>query len=96
MAAEYQPTRPSVVSIAERSLTTLIKHQSVGNIADMEAQARRDGFDFNVTAVPPNLALPPYKPFDAAYMNTLFRAGLATGRSGRGWADDAGPLLGQN
>lgn len=96
LAAEYQPTRPGVVSIAERSLTTLIKHQSVGNIADMEAQARRDGFDFNVTAVPPNLALPPYKPFDAAYMNTLFRAGLATGRSGRGWADDAGPLLGQN
>ncbi|MFC0340596.1 patatin-like phospholipase family protein [Paracoccus niistensis] len=96
LAAEYEPTRQGVVSIAERSLTTLIKHQSVGNIADMQAQARRDGFGFNVTAVPPNLALPPYKPFDAAYMNTLFQAGLATGRSAHGWADDAGPLMGQH
>ena len=96
LAAEYEPTRQGVVSIAERSLTTLIKHKSVCNIADMQAQARRDGLGFNVTAVPPNLALPPYKPFDAAYMNTLFQAGLATGRSAHGWADDAGPLMGQH
>lgn len=95
LAAEYQPTRQGVVPIAERSLTTLIKHQSVSNIDDMQAQARRDGFGFNVTAVPPNLALPPYKPFDAAYMTTLFQAGLATGQSAQGWADDMQPLLGQ-
>ena len=66
-----------------------------GLVADLRALAQRDGFDFKVTAVPPNLVLPPYQPFDAAYMNTLFQAGLATGRSARGWADEAGPLLGQ-
>ncbi|MBB1496892.1 patatin-like phospholipase family protein [Paracoccus sp. MC1862] len=95
LAAEHQATPPGVVSIAARSVTTLIKHQSVSNIADMQAQARRDGFDFNVTAVPPDLNLPSYQPFDAVYMNTLFAAGLATGRSARGWADDAQPLLGR-
>jgi len=95
LATEYQATRPGLVSIAERSLSTLIKHQSISNIHDMRAQARRDGFDFNVTAVPPNLSLPPYEPFDPAYVNTLFRAGLATGRSAHGWADEAGPLLGR-
>lgn len=95
LAAEHQATRPGVVSIAERSLSTLIKHQSVSNIADMHAQARRDGFEFNMTAVPPNLNLPPTEPFDANYMDALFRAGLATGRSAHGWAGDARPLLGQ-
>lgn len=94
LAPEPQTTGPTALSIAGRSLTTLIKGQSVSNISAIRTQARRDGFEFNVTAVPPNLPLQETRPFDEGYMLTLFRAGEATGRSANGWASDIGPLLG--
>lgn len=59
-------------------------------IADMRRQARRDGFGFNVAAVPADL---PTAPFDQACMGMLYRAGLATGGSASGWAGDMTPVL---
>ncbi|WP_112873692.1 hypothetical protein [Paracoccus endophyticus] len=59
-------------------------------IADMRRQARRDGFAFDVAAVPADL---PTAPFDPACMGILYRAGLATGGSASGWAGDMAPLL---
>lgn len=94
LGPEPQTTGPTALAIAGRSLTTLIKGQSLANISAIRAQAGRDGFQFNVTAVPPNLPLEDWRPFDEHYMLSLFRAGEATGRSPNGWASDIGPLLG--
>ena len=93
LSAEPAATGDNVMAIASRSLSTLIKEQSLSNIRDIEDLARRDGFRFHVTAVPPKLPLVEWTPFDPTYTATLYRAGVATGRSPRGWAGEVAPLL---
>ena len=73
---------------------TASKAQSLVDISEIQHLARRDGFDFHVTAVPAAQPLPQGLPFDPAYMDTVYRAGLATGQSRHGWASDPAPLLG--
>ncbi|MFI0394765.1 patatin-like phospholipase family protein [Paracoccus jiaweipingae] len=92
MSPEYVATRAGVLAIASRSLSTLIKSQASGDVAALQSLARRDGFDFRVTAVPPTFPITPDKPFDATYMRSLFATGEKVGRSGQGWFADAGPL----
>lgn len=92
MSPEHIATRTGVLSIASRSLSTLIKSQAAGDVAALQALARRDGFEFNVTAVPPAFPLASDEPFDQTYMRSLFATGEKVGRSGKGWFPDAGPL----
>lgn len=94
LSPEPETVAQNALAIAGRSLSTMIKAQSLVDITEMERLARRDGFDFHVTAVPPALRLPQGLPFDPVYMNTVYRAGLATGQSRHGWASDPAPLLG--
>lgn len=93
LAPEPEAVPANALSIAGRSVGTMIMAQSRDDIAEMRRQAQRDGFDFNVTAVPAALPPAPDMPFDPAYMRTLYRAGLATGGSASGWAGDVTPLL---
>lgn len=93
MAPEPQATRQGLVSIATRSLSTLIKGQALSNVEDMQRQAARDGFAFNVTAVPSSLLTTEARAFDQQHMRTLYSAGVQMGRSPRGWAPTLEPLL---
>ena len=93
MAPEPQATKQGLVSIASRSLSTLIKGQALSNVEDMQRLAARDGFAFNVTAVPSSLLLTEARAFDQQYMRTLYNAGVQMGRSPQGWAPTLAPLL---
>lgn len=81
----WASTRSTAVGIATRSLETLLKSQSLGNIGEIQAAARAGGFDLRLTAVPPDFPLDYDRPFDPTYMRTLYATGRAAGRSGRGW-----------
>lgn len=81
----WTATRSTAVGIASRSLSTLLKSQSRGDIGEIQAIAREGGFDLHLTAVPPDFPLNDQKPFDPTYMRTLYATGRAAGRSGRGW-----------
>lgn len=82
----WEATRSTAVGIATRSLATLLKSQSRGDIGEIAAVAHADGFDLHLTAVPANFPLSYRRPFDPTYMRALYAVGLAAGRSGRGWA----------
>ena len=93
LGPEPDQVAQNAMAIVGRSLSTMIKSQSLSNIGDIRRLSARDGFDFRVTAVPPGLSLPDAAPFDPAYMGILFRAGLATGQSPRAWTADPDDLL---
>ncbi|WP_052041956.1 patatin-like phospholipase family protein [Paracoccus sphaerophysae] len=93
LGPEPETVAQNALAIAGRSVSTMIKAQSLVDISEIQHLARRDGFDFHVTAVPAAQRLPQGLPFDPAYMDTVYRVGLASGRSRNGWADSPAPLL---
>ena len=95
LAPEYQPVRPTAVAISERSLFTLTKSQSVGDINRIYFMARRDGAEFRLSSIPAAFNATSTQAFDADYMKKLFAVGVAAGRRNI-WATappDAGAAL---
>ncbi len=85
LAPEWDATRSTAVGIVRRSLSTLLKSQSSGDIYLIQSIAQAGDFDLRLTAVPPDFPLPYVRPFEPTYMRTLFATGEAAGRSGRAW-----------
>ncbi len=85
---EYDPPEIGLLPIAFRSISTLIKSQTVGNLAEIEAIARRDGFEIKLAYVPDSFAIPSAEFFDQTYMRGLFDLGYRLASQGFPW--DAG------
>jgi hypothetical protein len=82
---EYLPTKETAVSIAQRSLETVLKGQTLGDLVRIHDRARRDGIDYNLAAIPLDFRAPRPKPFDKDYMAALFARGVEIGRTGTPW-----------
>ena len=74
---EYQPVNENLVAITQRSLTTLIKNQGIGDLYRIYSETKRDGIDFNLASVPSDVSEISNKPFDQNYMASLFDRGYA-------------------
>jgi predicted acylesterase/phospholipase RssA len=86
IAPEYKAMPEATLAIAQRSLETLTKSRGIGDLAHMYARAKADHIDYNLAAIPADFDAPHAKPFDHAYMQTLYERGLAMGRAGYPWA----------
>lgn len=82
---EWQPVEAGMLSITERSFSTLIKNQGIGDLYRIYATSQRDGVDFNLAAIPPDVVLKEHSPFDPRYMRQLYDVGYRLGRSGYRW-----------
>ncbi|WP_072392172.1 patatin-like phospholipase family protein [Hyphomicrobium sp. CS1GBMeth3] len=82
---EWQPVEERVLPIAQRSISTLTKHQGIGDLYRMYAATRRDGIDYNLAAIPADFTGKSSGPFDRAYMVPLFALGQKLGRTGYRW-----------
>jgi len=51
-APQPEKTETKTLAIAARSISTLIKNQSIGDVYKMYAQSLRDGVDFNLVSIP--------------------------------------------
>ena len=69
---EWQSTSENLVSITQRSISTLIKNQGVGDLYRIYSIARQDGIDFNLASIPQDFRVNSDQPFDQQYMNALF------------------------
>ncbi|MGE0230378.1 MAG: patatin-like phospholipase family protein [Flavobacteriaceae bacterium] len=83
---EYDRTPNSTLSIAERSVSTLIKNQAIGDIYRMYLDARRDGTDFNLAYIPASFDEISGAGFDPEYMSDLYFAGMRAAANGYDWA----------
>ena len=83
---EWQAVPASTLSIAKRSLFTLIKSQGVSNLHQIYESATRAKVDFNMAAIPADFMKEPKEPFDRDYMRTLFARGFELGSRGYPWA----------
>jgi len=83
---EWQSVDDMALSTAGRSISTLIKNQSIGDLYRIHATATRDGIDFNLATIPAEFNLKSDEPFDLRYMKALYEVGHSLGRRGYQWA----------
>jgi hypothetical protein len=93
MAPQWQITKPSLFSLAARSIGTLTKTQGIGDVYRAWAVAREAGIEFHVSDIPASV-MPTESDgqFDPVYMTQMYQAGYARTTTGQVWTDDP-PLL---
>ncbi len=73
-------------AIAERSISSLIRTQGIGDMYRMFLGAKRDGLDYNLACVPDDFPGKSDEPFDPVYMSALYDLGYLLAREGYPWA----------
>ncbi len=82
---EYKAVEGHTIQIAARSISTLIKQQTVADVFKMYEFSRRNGIDFNLAQVPATFKATSSEPFDLKYMSALFETGYRLGAAGYPW-----------
>ena len=83
---EWQPVNENVLSITQRSISTLIKNQGIGDLYRIYSVTRRDGIDFNLASIPADFKEKSGEPFDQKYMVALFDRGYDLASHDYSWA----------
>ncbi len=92
----YEPVASRLPAIASRSLSTLIRGQSDGDLLRIALAAEEIGADFRLVFVPPGFASPSATDFDTAYMTALFAHAYADALDGIDWLQTAPGLVGRS
>jgi predicted acylesterase/phospholipase RssA len=82
---EWQSVNENVLSITERSISTLIKNQGIGDLYRIYSITKRDGIDFNLASIPPDFNDTSDEPFDQKYMVALFDRGYNLASHNYSW-----------
>ena len=96
LTPEYEAVPSNTLAISARSVFTLTKSQSIGDINRIYAMAQRDGAEFRLASIPPSFNIPSTQIFDPSYMKALFQEGYKLGREGDPWTStppEAGATL---
>ncbi len=81
----YKITDPKLLPIAERSISSLIRTQGVGDLYRIYLGTQRDGVGYNLAYIPDYVDLTPKEQFDPHYMQILFDLGYKMAKSGYPW-----------
>jgi predicted acylesterase/phospholipase RssA len=82
---EYEAVQANTLAISARSLFTITKSQSIGDINRIYATADRDDAEFRLAAIPADFAVKQTEVFDPVYMKELYEVGYQLGRGGYPW-----------
>jgi hypothetical protein len=85
VAPVYDPVQPVVTDIAGKAVMDLFANQGLGDLFRIYARARKHGWEFHLTAVPPDFKPRRRELFDTRDMQRLFAIGYDQGRSGVPW-----------
>jgi hypothetical protein len=83
--AEWADVERNTMSIAARSVASLIHSQGIGDLYRIYATAERDGVDFNLGFIPSSFNAPHKEEFDNAYMRALYQTGYDMMLKGFPW-----------
>ena len=82
---EWQSVSENVLSVTQRSISTLIKNQGIGDLYRIYSVTRRDGIDFNLASIPADFGDTSDEPFDQKYMVALFDRGYDLASHNYSW-----------
>jgi hypothetical protein len=71
--------------IVSRTISSLIRTQGIGDLAQIYITAEGAGMGFNLARVPADFPQESQELFDPAYMTALFERGFVEGRDGTAW-----------
>ena len=83
----FEPTDRSVMAIAGRSISGLIRSNGIGDLYRIWLTALRDGFEFHLASIPFDFDAESQEAFDPVYMKQLFERGRADALDGTAWND---------
>jgi predicted acylesterase/phospholipase RssA len=83
----YRPVDGELTAIAESAFSTLIRHQSGGDLFRIFAASQRDDFAFRLATLPDDFDRQPDGRFDPDYMTALFERAHAMAENGYPWRD---------
>ncbi len=86
IAPEYKIMDPGLFSLTGRSIETLIKQQSLGDLYRLYVSAKRDGVNYHMACIPADFRADSKEIFDPAYMGALYDVGYQIGRSSNAWS----------
>ncbi|WP_315704234.1 MULTISPECIES: patatin-like phospholipase family protein [unclassified Bradyrhizobium] len=82
---QWENVGADMLSVTQRSLSTLIKNQGIGDLYRIYSITKFNGVDFNLASIPDDFTVQADGPFDRAYMGALFDRGYQMGRRGYPW-----------
>lgn len=82
---EWANVERRLMSIAGRSIGSLIQTQGRGDLFRIHSVALRDGVDFNLAFIPPTFNAPHPEDFDTGFMRALFQFGYDMAAKGYPW-----------
>jgi Patatin-like phospholipase len=94
VAPSYQAVQPTTLAISARSLGTVTKNQSLGDINRIYTMTQRDGAEFRLASIPASFTAESKEQFDPVYMKALYDVGMRLGLNGNAWVrtpPEAGP-----
>lgn len=87
ISPEYMAMQPGVLSLARRSVETLIKYQGLGDLYRLYVSTKRDGLNYHMVGIPDTFKAESKELFDPNYMSELFIVGHDIGHESEGWMD---------
>ncbi len=88
---EPETTKYTILGLAGRAVSTLIKMQGVGDILEAYESTKISGADFRVTWIGRDFEAPYPGPFDPGYMKALYQYGYDLMIAGEAWENK--PLM---
>ena len=82
---DYDGIQRTMVPIAGRSISSLIRTQGIGDLYQIHSLCMRDGNDFNLAYIPSDITAEPSEAFDPVYMKVLYERGFEMARNGYEW-----------
>lgn len=86
LTPDYDERIEGLLSIAERSVHTLIRSQGNSDLYQIYHIARRDGIDYNLAYIPSSFGERAEGLFDQTYIRNLFDLGYRLGNAGYPWS----------
>jgi len=82
---EYKIIESSTLSLAKRSISTLIKYQGIGDLYQLYVLTRRNGIPYRLAVIPGDFKDTSKEVFDRTYMNALYDLAFGLGKKGYRW-----------
>lgn len=88
LAADWETVERRLAPILERTVSSLIRTQGIGDLYRLYLGSVRDGLNYYLASIPGEFEMVPEEPFSREYMNALFEHGRSMAVEGYPWVTD--------